>query len=69
MYSLAIPGSKFFSIFCCQKIEKNKSQYINKINKIYTRKKKSQLFWQKTNKICWEKKHCKLEVVINLIMY
>lgn len=44
MYSLAIPGSKFFSIFCCQKIEKNKSQYINKINKIYTRKKKSQLF-------------------------
>jgi hypothetical protein len=32
------------------------SQYTNKINKIYTKKKKSQLFCQKPNRICWEKK-------------
>jgi hypothetical protein len=56
MYSLATIGSNFFSIFWQQKIEEINPNRLAKLIKSTLGKKNSQLFCQKTNKICWEKK-------------
>lgn len=68
MYSLAIPGSKFFSFICCQEIGEINPNRLTKLIKL-TLGKKIPIFLSKNQQNLLGKKHCKLEMVIDLIMY
>ncbi len=68
MYSLAIPRSKFFSIFCCQKIEEINPNRLTKLIKL-TLGKTIPIILSKNQQNLLGKKQWKLQVVINLIMY